>query len=733
MFSGLLLIQAPIVNNSKIIRLSVNPSKVQTKQDGEKITDFMTREFDLENPNIEKELRELFKSNVHSVNYWIGGCSKKMETQGFTGHCAKPNYRGVWGLALDFDDGELSLEGAQEKFKDYIHIIYTSSGHRQDKPDHNGIQDRFRVILPYAPTFDGSALFDGKYSGKKYYDYLKYAYPEADHRVFDMHMKLYPFGGPDQQLYEYYLSTKGEWFSITADDIKKAEQHKTPTQYTKQSSTKAADRIIRIEDEIVLPDRTSTILIGDVNRKQSCFCLFCDDLNSRNASAFVSVNDHGEHYMFCSHCDLTYWSDKPRFKIGKIDLYFDHKAGYPTYFDQADKELKFFKNQKDWLNFCLAGKLNPMIDKKLPRAKTTFDPTLDHGLTGDQFNIFTPSQFLEAHDTKIDIDLKILRDNCPRIFSVLENLFGDDDTINLYLNWVGFILQERRKTTLAWIITTEARGTGKEVLMSLILGPIFGKKQAQILPASAMTDNFNSLDITCWIRTYDEVFQKAAFSKNVERREWLKNKIGSKHLLLEYKGIDKMLLESHMNFVLLSNYSDSILLEKGDRRFNVVRNEKAIPLHTMPWWTTGKDMEVEIEKELPVFAKYVQSIKTDFNKANFPTDSEARTNMLESSKEDMELVADALRKSDVDFFELDEAFPYKNQYGLDIDYNKDDRAVCRLAIEQHHALPSAYLKRILGRFFRGMTVYNMRRKLKNFGVKDGSVKINGDTYRVWMA
>lgn len=721
------------MSSSKIIKLSFNPTSVKTKVEGEQITDFMTREFDLENPNIEKELREIFKSNVHSVNHWIGGCSKKKETQGLNGHCAKVNYRGVWGLALDYDDGELSLAAAREKFKDYIHIIYTSSGHRQNKPDHNGIQDRFRVILPYAPSFDGSALFGGKLSGKKYYEYLKQAYPEADHRVFDMHMKLFPFGGLDAQLYEFYLNTEGNWFSVTADDIKKYEPHKTNAFYTKAPSNKAADCIIHIEDEIILPDRTSRMLIGDIDSKQPCFCLFCDDLSSRNASAFVDINDHGEHYLYCSHCDLTYWSDKPRFKIGEIDLYFDHKAGHPTYFDQASKELKFFKNQKDWLNFCKASKLNPLIDIKLPRAKTTFDPTLAHGLTGDLFNMFTPSRFLKTNEKKIDNELKILKNNCPRIFSILENLFGDDDTINLYLNWVGFILQERRKSTLAWIITTEAKGTGKEVLMSLILEPIFGENQAQIIPASDMTDNFNSLDVICWMRTYDEVFLKAAFTKNIERREWLKNKIGSKHLLLEYKGIDKMLLESHMNFVLLSNYSDSILLEKGDRRFNVVRNEKAIPLHTMPWWTTGKDMEIEIEKELPVFAKYVQSIKTDFNSANFPTDNDARTNMLESSKEDMELVADALRNGDVDFFELDEAFPHKDQLGLMIDYNKEPREVCSLAIEQHNALPSTHLKKILGRFFRGMSVYNMRRKLKNFGVKDSSVFINGKTYRAWMA
>lgn len=721
------------MDNNRIIKLSVNPTPVKTKEAGEQITDFAVRKFDLNDPIIADELKNICRTNVHSVNHWIGGCSKRNENQGFTGHCAKANYQGVYGLALDYDDGILSLAEARKKYKDYIHIIYTSSGHRQDKPDHNGIQDRFRVILPYKPTFDGSALFGGKYSGKKYYEYLKQTYPEADPRVFDMHMKLYPFAGPDPILYEFYVNTHGRWYSITTDDVNKLDRKAIAVSNANKSVRKGADKTIRPEDEIILADRASIMLIGDVETHLPCFCLFCNDLNSQNASAFVDINDHGEHYMYCSHCDKTYWTDHPRFKIGKIDLYFDHKAGYPAYFDQSEAELKFFKNPKDWQNFCRTAAINPQIEAKLPRARTTFDPGNNHGLVENKFNIFTPSQHLVIIENKIEPNLDILRQRTPRIMSVLENLFGDDDTINLFLNWVGFILQERRKTTLAWIITTSAKGTGKEVLMSLILGPIMGHKQAQILPASAMTGQFNSLDVTCWIRTYDEVFQKAALTKNVERREWLKNKIGSKHLLLEFKGIDKMLLESHMNFVLLSNYSDSILLEKGDRRFNVVRNERAIPLHTMQWWATGKDMETEIERELPAFAKYIQSIKVDYNQANFPTESDARTHMLESSKEDMELVVDALRNGDVDFFELYEAFPYKDQHGKIIDFNDEPREACEIAIEQHHALPSTWMKRILGRFFRGMSVYNMRRKLKNFGAKDSSITIDYKTYRVWMA
>lgn len=61
------------------------------------------------------------------------------------GHRKKINYLGeqntIW---LDFDDG-LTIEQAQELFKDYWYIIYTSRNHQKEK--NNKINDRFRVIL----------------------------------------------------------------------------------------------------------------------------------------------------------------------------------------------------------------------------------------------------------------------------------------------------------------------------------------------------------------------------------------------------------------------------------------------------------------------------------------------------------------------------------------------------------------------------------------------------------
>ena len=301
----------------------------------------------------------------------------------------------------------------------------------------------------------------------------------------------------------------------------------------------------------------------------------------------------------------------------------------------------------------------------------------------------------------------------PRIHSVLKNVLGEDMIVNCFLNWLGFILQERRKTTLAWLITTEARGTGKEVIFKLILGPIFGDKQTQLFQGSSIGEKFNSMDATCWLRCYDEVFQRGEFVENLKRREWLKTKIGSKTKELEPKGIDKIIMSSHINYMLFSNSTHALLLEQGDRRFNVTRNPFSIPLTRMDWWVDGPTMEKEIEAEIPAFAQYIQQIEVDFNQANYPTDTEARRELLEASKEDIQVFIDHLEAGDADFFNLDSIWNDDFTIGL-----------VRRCIELKKSIPAKYANQLLTRMLKG-SIINIRRRLEEHGVNSITIRIPG--------
>ncbi len=68
------------------------------------------------------------------------------------GHRREANFLGANWLGLDFDNGAISLDQAQNIFCDSVHIIGTTRSHRKDKK--GVVVDRFRVILKLATTVE---------------------------------------------------------------------------------------------------------------------------------------------------------------------------------------------------------------------------------------------------------------------------------------------------------------------------------------------------------------------------------------------------------------------------------------------------------------------------------------------------------------------------------------------------------------------------------------------------
>ena len=113
----------------KKFNLSVNNKRITSKSQGKPLTGFNVKTFDLENPDNIKELSDIFQSNCYSNNQWT---KPKYEDKldGYQGSCAKLNYVGMHGIVLDIDEPGLTIREAKEKFKDYVYLIHTSSGHQ---------------------------------------------------------------------------------------------------------------------------------------------------------------------------------------------------------------------------------------------------------------------------------------------------------------------------------------------------------------------------------------------------------------------------------------------------------------------------------------------------------------------------------------------------------------------------------------------------------------------------
>jgi len=296
------------------MQISLNNNVISSKKEGKWITSFDVIDVKLDDT---EKLTEIFRNNVHSMNAWKPG----------TG-CSKDNYIGMFGLALDSDDGLVTIEQAQEQFKDYNHIIYTSTNHMEDKPDHGGVQPRFRVILPFTPSED--YYFTDPDDAERIYDWAKDKFQGYDPAVFELSRKLFPNTNSDPDKFVLKVNTDADWYAVPMESVNWFHQVKqmnsdgTGTSDKHGDSRKKADtKYLGHDMQIVLPDKRTSYRLDALrpflkarkDQKQPCYCPFCDDINSENASAFVQLTKQGFVEMHCSHCksvgDQHYFYEDP--------------------------------------------------------------------------------------------------------------------------------------------------------------------------------------------------------------------------------------------------------------------------------------------------------------------------------------------------------------------------------------------------------------------------------------
>lgn len=490
------------------------------------------------------------------------------------------------------------------------------------------------------------------------------------------------------------------------------------------------------DDIIVLRDRVTKKKLSDIDKAgTSIFCPFCDDLDSTSASAQVNIDKHGNYNIYCHHCKGTYWEQELQWNT-KVNpnLYFDAKVGYVGMYDDFNGQLKYFKNIQDWTSYCKINDLHKDIYLNLPRCLPVVDMKEPFGVNEDKgtFNFFKPSEFLEdyhtvkkriANDLQKELDLSGLSTHIPYIWRVLKNVFQSERDIKLFINWLGYIIQYREQSSLAWVIIT-AQGTGKGLITEKVLRPIFGYRAVSIADGNTIGAQFNAEDAVCWLKAYNEVFTHADFTTNLKRREWLKNRIGTNEITIEPKGVDKITVKNNVNYMLLGNGDIAILLEVGDRRFNVVNTRKqSVPLIKEPWWPGKRPFEDAIEAEVPTFAHFIQNIKVDEDKAMYPTDTPARLALIEASLEDTDYTVQKLKEGDADYFDLGTIFPSPAQL-MGIDSNSAIRHEITECITKYRAIPSAYAIQIFSYHLKIASKTNIKRKLEQKGIKIG--------YQLWI-
>jgi hypothetical protein len=274
------------------LKLSVSKTQIKTKTEGMPITDFLAKEFDITPTS---DLKELFTTRLYSTNYWEGG------------KCGKRNYIGMYGIAVDVDNG-ITVDEAKELFKEYNYIIHTSTSHKADLPAKGGAKDRFRIILPFDPNM--YTRYSDVNRAQALYAVIIKKYTFIDKSCAEPARKYFPYlNSAYPQLFELYINETGKYYEVPDAEIDTIYASLMSAKKTKKFSNYSNDLVdtgqkyITWDTEITLADKITTVKIRDIHEAtHSVFCPFCDDINSNGTSAHIGFNQ--EHYPFlrCDHC-----------------------------------------------------------------------------------------------------------------------------------------------------------------------------------------------------------------------------------------------------------------------------------------------------------------------------------------------------------------------------------------------------------------------------------------------
>ena len=262
------------------------------------------------------------------------------------------------------------------------------------------------------------------------------------------------------------------------------------------------------------------------------------------------------------------------------------------------------------------------------------------------------------------------------ILKVITHVLGGDQAIiDHWLNWVACILQYRDRTKTAWV-WHGVPGTGKGILFNKVLRPIFGRSQTSAQNMETLAEPYNHWMQQSFLIFVDEVQTNALINeKGVIAR--LKNYITEENIPIRamYQGAHEV--RNFTNWILASNMSSVVTIDKGDRRFNVAKYQ---PLKLI---ITDKEIE-QIERELQAFHDFLLYYKVDTVKASTVLNTTDRATMISISESSVDTVGSAILAGEFSF--LVDQMPSSTT-------NVDANALERAKVADYHDTLKALLAR----------------------------------------
>jgi len=646
------------------------------------------------------------------------------------GHKLKKNVEEIYFLTLDFDKGDPSMKEYIERssLAKFSWFLHTTVNHQRSVSD-EGVEiekrDKYRIIIPLSRTISLDEL--GKIK-----EVMLERYPSLDKTCFDGN-RYFKMNQDAVTHLNNFKDDEGNIVFLNPEDIIPSKKPGRP---------KKEEVTISLDDEVTLEDGVAREKVRNISGKTKIFCPYCDHskrTHPHQHNAFIDINDAGQYYIYCSSEGKTYWQDSSEIDARKSKLFWNESVGGPSMIGyksyNGDGPLYIFKNGADFDNYCVQSNIDPNIRSYLPRREIIFNPGLHSGLNDEYYNLFEETEYMDKdYSTLPTLPLNQavdeLKNRCKVIYEILINIFGEKEYLERFINWIAYILQERKKSYTAWLITSNVQGIGKDLMFIRMLMPLFGDKQCQMMNGSRIAKNFNKIDMNCFLRGYNEVFSAGNVKENLHRKESLKDLITAPYQSIEIKGVDTFQSHNFMNFILFSNSEHPIFIDEEDRRFSVIRNDDAKKVSELSIYREEKYLEPDIANELSDFADIIFTLKYDRELANTPIETEAKNRLKSLSKDEYEEFAEKLKAKDSGYFLLEEIFPI-TQAELNMGLKLDIAAMVESIIDSEGVIPARYMSKICKYHFHYHNYKSILSRLQLKGVEETTKRITGIAMKVY--
>ena len=324
-----------------------------------------------------------------------------------------------------------------------------------------------------------------------------------------------------------------------------------------------------------------------------------------------------------------------------IVTFMEKQTSSYAYLDRRDGKIYFVESEKK-LSIILddAGQ----VPKKIIVLKIIFDPSQDQTIDMDKktINLFRPTDFMVMEKTSRVIDLET---EIPNTYKLLTNLLPVASEKERYLNWNAGIIQTREKQLTAWVFMG-AQGAGKNLLLDYILRVLFGKDQAVKVEDWMLKSEFNGWMQNALVIAFNEVAHDNRSRNQMNNK--IKPIITDPDVGINEKNVKVFTIDNHVNAVFFSNEQIPVLIENGDRRYNVVQTGGNLRKNS--WFSDPKKFLKDLEAEAPLFAEYLMNFDYDSNLAETVINNSKKQSLVQAGMNRFEDFANHLKENDVEWF-----------------------------------------------------------------------------------